>query len=135
VCVCVHAETYKVLPEWFAFHKLAWFQIIFLLVKFLCSKIMGVVHHKENSTYYRCLETFQKNILQNLVPSTVELFHVHTQRWRSDRCAEMQVVCVICLTVHIQLTSGSAFISRNVVGTGSSSTSASETALTCTFMA
>jgi hypothetical protein len=37
--VRVHAETWKVLPEWFAFNKLAWFQLTFLLVKFLYSKI------------------------------------------------------------------------------------------------
>jgi hypothetical protein len=44
-------------------------------------KEMGLVHHKQHSTNYSSLDTSEKN-LQNLVNSTVELLHMHRQRWR-----------------------------------------------------
>jgi hypothetical protein len=76
----------------------------------------------------------EKN-LKNSVNSTVQLFHVHRQSWRLERQRALLHICVICLTVDIQLTSGSAFISRNVIGTGPSYSSASEPSFTFIFKA
>jgi hypothetical protein len=44
MCGCARTETWKVLPEWFAFHKLAWFQLTFLLAEFLYSITHLPVH-------------------------------------------------------------------------------------------
>jgi hypothetical protein len=41
----VRTETWKDLPEWFAFHRLAWFQLTFLLAKVLYSKITHLPVH------------------------------------------------------------------------------------------
>jgi hypothetical protein len=115
---------------------------VYTVFNFICItsrsawKKMGVVHHRQHSTNYGYLETFQNKTLQNLVnTSTVELFRKQRHRWRSERQATLLHICVICLTVHTQLTSGSAFISIDVIGTGSSSTSTSETASHFTFTA
>ena len=80
------------------------------------------------------------NILQTTVarkkkPSESSQQHSGVVSCSQTRQAAFLHICVICLTVHIQLTSGSAFISGNVIGTGSSSSSASETASAFTFMA
>jgi hypothetical protein len=116
---------------------------ILQLTQYLIQSILDLL--KENGTgtsqatfnkllLHRDISRGRKN-LQNLVNSTVELFHVHRQRWRSERQAALLHSCVICIRVHTQLTSGSATIFGNVIGSGSSSLSASEAASAFIFMA
>jgi hypothetical protein len=52
--VGVRTETWKVLPEWFVFYKLAWFQLTFLLAKVLYIKITHLpVHIKPWQNHHR----------------------------------------------------------------------------------
>jgi hypothetical protein len=99
-------------------------------------KKMGVVPHKQHSINYTHLEMVQRKKKTLSISSQQHSAVVScAQRWRSERQLALLHICVICLTVHIQLTSGSAFISENVIGTGSSSSSTSEPSFTFIFMA